>query len=52
MPPFHQDSEGQKNVNRPVDGGKNWRVFDFCNNFLQTEQALEDGIKVIFQNNN
>jgi adenosine deaminase len=29
----------QKNSNK-AEKGKNWRVFDFCNQFLQSEEQL------------
>ncbi len=35
-----------RSVDNVTDSGKaNWDVFDFCNRFLQTSEALEDAVK-------
>ncbi len=35
-----------KRHNSNVSDGQNWPVFDFCNQFLQTEEALEEAVWV------
>ena len=32
-----------------VDDGKNWKVFDFCNMFLQTANELEEATSDLLQ---
>ena len=33
------------NGNPEGESGTNWSIFDFCNSFLQTEQALESCVQ-------
>lgn len=33
-----------KDGRNAVERGKNWSVFDFCNQYLQTKEALEEAV--------